>query len=601
MQELEPRMLLSATLVNDVPDQFVQASGGVIAIDLDDYFEDTDLSGTLVKFDTSFGDIYVHLFDDVTPATVQNFLSYVNSEAYDGSFFHRSVEDFIVQGGGFTYGGEATYDAITSDAPVDNEPGITNGRGTIAMAKIDGDPDSATNQWFFNLADNADTLDDQNGGFTVFGQVVGGTMDVVDDIAETPIWNASSIHGAFGELPLRDFTNDHYPNENDLVMVDSVRVADKLSYSVVSISDPLVGTSFDDDGNLVITSLPTGVTGTITITVEAEDIDGNTTQTTFDLIVGDGQNSMTGDGHADLLWRDFKSGNNDLWRVVNQEVLEMMDIEKVGSKTWYVAGVADFNQDGKNDMFWRNTFTGQNMIWMMDGDTVTSAVEIQTLDNQNWVIGGFGDFNGDQKTDVFWHNTRNGRNTIWQMDGTALADTTGMRKQNGAWEAVGVGDFNRDGGSDILWRNTNNGKNQVWFLDRTDGSFIDSDPLLRVNNTNWEVVSVGDFNIDGQLDILWRHARNNNMVLWHMNGIQQTDTSRLNEMKRGNKWRLAGRDSYQASMQKSLAKVNRIEQRAKAQNISYLTALNDAKTDYVASVLDSLEPILSLDGDDDDA
>jgi cyclophilin family peptidyl-prolyl cis-trans isomerase len=105
-----------------------------------------------------------------------------------------------------------------------NEPGISNLRGTIAMAKRPGDPNSATSQWFINLADNSELLDDQNGGFTVFGEVTGNGMDVVDAIAALPVWNAGSP--CFGcspltELPLRDYPGGGAPvEEQNLVMMD---------------------------------------------------------------------------------------------------------------------------------------------------------------------------------------------------------------------------------------------------------------------------------------------------------------------------------------------------------------------------------------------
>ena len=108
------------------------------------------------------------LLPNVAPLTVQNFLNYVNKGAYNNSFFHRSVANFVVQGGGFQWVNGAAQ-AIPSDKPVKNEYSASNIRGTLAMAKVGGDPDSATNQWFFNTINNASNLNNNNGGFTVFG------------------------------------------------------------------------------------------------------------------------------------------------------------------------------------------------------------------------------------------------------------------------------------------------------------------------------------------------------------------------------------------------------------------------------------------------
>ena len=156
-------------------------------------------SSQVVRFRTSLGDIDVQLLPESAPATVQNFLNYMNRGDYNNSFFHRSVQNFIIQGGGFAWRNGVV--AIPQDPPVVNEPRVSNTRGTIAMAKLGNNPNSATNQWFFNLGNNASNLDNQNGGFTVFGRVVAG-LDIMDRIAAVPRYDASNVNGAFNELPL---------------------------------------------------------------------------------------------------------------------------------------------------------------------------------------------------------------------------------------------------------------------------------------------------------------------------------------------------------------------------------------------------------------
>lgn len=154
-------------------------------------------SATTVRVITSLGDFSIELFDDVAPGTVANFLNYVNSGRYNGTVIHRSVvtpTPFIIQGGWLTFDAEeSTLNPIDTDAAVQNEFGVPNTRGTVAMAKLSGDPNSATSQWFVNLADNRSNLDAQNGGFTVFGQVIGDGMSVVDAIAALPTFTLSGI------------------------------------------------------------------------------------------------------------------------------------------------------------------------------------------------------------------------------------------------------------------------------------------------------------------------------------------------------------------------------------------------------------------------
>jgi peptidyl-prolyl cis-trans isomerase A (cyclophilin A) len=179
-------------------------------------------SATIVRFETVLGNIDVRLFHTRTPLTTQNFLKYVDDGDWNDTFFHRSIPGFVVQGGGFKMTSANVLTSVPQDPPVLNEPGLTNVRGTIAMAKIPavdemgnpipgGGPDSATKEWFFNLANNASNLDNQNGGFTAFGRVVGSGMSVVDAIAALPRVNAG---GAFNTLPVRNFSGGNISYQN---------------------------------------------------------------------------------------------------------------------------------------------------------------------------------------------------------------------------------------------------------------------------------------------------------------------------------------------------------------------------------------------------
>jgi ELWxxDGT repeat protein/VCBS repeat-containing protein len=162
-------------------------------------------SNPVVSLVTNFGSLIVELFETETPGTVDNFLDYVNDGEYINSFFHRSVEDFVIQGGGFTttsttFTDLSQFSLVPTDDPITNEPGISNLRGTIAMAKVGGDPDSATSQFFINLGDNSFLDLEAYNAFTVFGRVL--SMTTVDTIAGLPIDTSNS--SPFAELPLSD-------------------------------------------------------------------------------------------------------------------------------------------------------------------------------------------------------------------------------------------------------------------------------------------------------------------------------------------------------------------------------------------------------------
>jgi ELWxxDGT repeat protein/VCBS repeat-containing protein len=184
---------------------------GEISTAFDDYtLQDGDQvvlvfgSNPVLSLNTNYGPIVLELFEEATPGTVDNFLNYVNDGDYIDSFFHRSVTDFVIQGGGFkttstTFTSVSQFYDVPTDGTIDNEPGISNLRGTVAMAKLGGDPDSATSQFFVNLSDDNTFLDTADYDyFTVFGQVL--DMTTADEIASLPIDNSNA--SPYGELPL---------------------------------------------------------------------------------------------------------------------------------------------------------------------------------------------------------------------------------------------------------------------------------------------------------------------------------------------------------------------------------------------------------------
>jgi peptidyl-prolyl cis-trans isomerase B (cyclophilin B) len=152
-----------------------------------------------VEFETTFGKIRVELFPDAAPKTVANFLDYVKAGHYDGTQFHRVIGGFMIQGGGFTqdFKEKPTKPPIPIESEQSSKAGMMNDVGTLAMART-GDPNSATAQFFINVADNKflnfRSADAQGYGYTVFGKVVDG-MSVVNKIAKAD----TGAGGPFGK------------------------------------------------------------------------------------------------------------------------------------------------------------------------------------------------------------------------------------------------------------------------------------------------------------------------------------------------------------------------------------------------------------------
>lgn len=208
---------------------------------------------TIVRVETVVGDFEINLYDNDTPETVANFLEYVQNGAYTDSFFHRSVANFIIQGGGFRTDLNAVVSTIPTNPSVVNEPVFSNLRGSISMAKLGNDPNSATNQWFINLSDNSGNLDTQNDGFTVFGEVTGTGMTVVDSLAALPTF---AFEAPLSELPLRNFTGADYtaqvPVDNThLVIVTAISVIDTTVNSAAGLNPTLNTSGSTNDAPIV--------------------------------------------------------------------------------------------------------------------------------------------------------------------------------------------------------------------------------------------------------------------------------------------------------------------------------------------------------------
>ncbi len=333
------------TLRNGQPEEVNVDPTAPTIVDLTGVFDDPNIVTSQVQIHTTGGDVNVDLLEEDAPQTVQNFYNYVNSGAYDNSIFHRLASGFVLQGGGFKYNDKVNADptatppitaspasitAIPTNPAVKNEFDGTNRSNladTVAMAKLGGNPDSATNQFFFNLADNSSNLDNQNGGFTVFGRLVGpDDTAVVNSLSTTTStlkkFDASSatgvapaVRGALDNLPLRSYANGvakttaeinatNPPNPNDktgstfpvdttasnflrITGVDTIVRNEELTYSVVAsassnLAELFVFTNPSDlikDNRLTLNFKNSNERGTATIVVRATDKHGVSTGT----------------------------------------------------------------------------------------------------------------------------------------------------------------------------------------------------------------------------------------------------------------------------------------------------------------------------------
>jgi peptidyl-prolyl cis-trans isomerase A (cyclophilin A) len=289
-------------ITKSLDDVVIPENAADTAINLFQHFDDPFTTGKIARFeltDTSLGGgvTNVLLFDQAgagAPATVTNFLNYVNDGDYVNSIIHRSVPGFVIQGGGFRFD-DLEIEEIATDPPVVNEFNSqrSNTRGTIAMAKLGNDPNSATSEWFFNLADNSANLDNQNGGFTVFGEVLSDLeLAPIDAIASLPVYNGSSYFNqpALTDLPLnfQDSSNQNFDDDDDLIRYSQISVvqADELEFKIINNSNPDLVDVALNEGELLL-DYSDNKTGRAEITIKATDLLGDSVTDTFTVTVGD--------------------------------------------------------------------------------------------------------------------------------------------------------------------------------------------------------------------------------------------------------------------------------------------------------------------------
>jgi cyclophilin family peptidyl-prolyl cis-trans isomerase len=238
------RVILNASVIKDINGFFLDGefngatvpSGNGVQGGNYDIVTNTAARAT-ARFTTIAGNMNVALNTKFTKITTNNFAHYANLGAWDNSFFHRTEPGFVVQGGGYFVNGSNQIDAVHSDGDILNEPGISNTRGTIAMARaVDGNPattndqNSANTQWYFNTVNNSSGLDSNvpsaDGGFTVFGAVAdSASLRVMDALASFPRVDASSITSAFNHLPVRDpvaLQSRQLNPQGDLIIVSRI-------------------------------------------------------------------------------------------------------------------------------------------------------------------------------------------------------------------------------------------------------------------------------------------------------------------------------------------------------------------------------------------
>jgi hypothetical protein len=251
-----------------------------------------------------------------------------------------------------------------------------------------------------------------------------------------------------------------------------------------------------------------------------------------------GTADFDGDGQVDILMRHESSGQLEAWLLDGICVDRYVPLpNQVQDPGWAVRGTGDFNGDGHADILWGHAGSGQLALWLMNRLTMTSGSFIDTSDisDPEWRMQTIGDFNGDGKADLLWHHATADDLRAWFMNGSQRLGTSTFTPKGAGdvrWTPVATGDFDRDGRTDIVWRHQTAGEIVVWYMDpMNNGTVMRSGTFTTPRNLtiDWLLKGTGDFDGDGETDIIWRApflpppppplAPTGQNVVWVMNNV----------------------------------------------------------------------------------
>jgi len=252
-----------------------------------------------------------------------------------------------------------------------------------------------------------------------------------------------------------------------------------------------------------------------------------------------------GDGRSDLLWQDDLYGYLAVWTLDGHAIRHVRALSHfVPNPEWRIAGTGDFNGDGKPDIVWHHRSEGWLYLWYMDGVTLigeTFLSEPRVADT-GWKVVAVGDFDGDRKPDLVWRHATAGWLAVWLMDGRtvrAARELTPNRIADPAWEVAGLGDFNGDGQNDLIWRHRDAGYVLAWLM---NGLTQVTDVWVRpsvIADPDWRIAAVIDADGDNQPDLVWHHAATGLAILWYMDGVTQSRDPSFAETVSIN-WKIVG-------------------------------------------------------------
>jgi hypothetical protein len=227
---------------------------------------------------------------------------------------------------------------------------------------------------------------------------------------------------------------------------------------------------------------------------------------------------FNGDGKQDILWRNTRTGEVDIWFMNGASVIAKADVGTAGLD-WKIAGIANFNGDGKSDILWQNTTNGNFEIWILNGSSYVGHGFASQGDQ--WAIAGVADLDHSGFADILWRNVVTGELVAWKSSSGLGFSSFFIGTASLDWNLAGAADLFGSGQSALIWRNQNSGQVVAWQL---NGNAVSAQSTLGIVPSNWTIAGFGDFNGNGRTDILWHNSSDGSVIAWLMNGFAVSAT-----------------------------------------------------------------------------
>ncbi|MCP3445724.1 FG-GAP-like repeat-containing protein [Bradyrhizobium sp. CCGUVB14] len=266
---------------------------------------------------------------------------------------------------------------------------------------------------------------------------------------------------------------------------------------------------------------------------------------------------FNGDHNTDLLFVNGGTQGVTEWLMNGVTIAANSPVGTMASGFHYAAH-GDFNNDGKSDLLMVNDTTHDAVVWEMDGTQILASQTIGTINAAaGWQYSGTGDFDGDGQTDLLLTNSTTNGVAIWTMNGTQVTANPQVGTINAAagWSFGGTGDFNGDGNTDLLMLNSATHGVAIWEM---NGTQVTASPQIGTINAaaGWSFAGTGDFNGDGKTDLLLLNNTTNGVAIWKMSGTQVMANPQIGTINAGAGWAFAGTGDFNGDGKTDLLLLN---------------------------------------------